>query len=143
MLTAPTESAVGAARSAGNAIEEAVASARRGDAERERDKTSRPVEVLGFFGLEPGIRVLDLHSGGGYYSEILSYAVGPDGSVVAHTNDIHEKYHSDEIARRYRDDRLLHSQPGRSRVRPALRRWGPACPSDRSHRSSARSSPPA
>jgi predicted methyltransferase len=61
---------------------------------------------LGFFGVEPGMRVLDIRSGGGYYSEVLSYAVGPAGEVVAHINDIDEKYYDAEIAERYRDDRL-------------------------------------
>ena len=93
-------------RSAENAIEEAVANGRRSDADRERDKSSESVAVLSFFGVEPGMHVLDLLSGGGYYSELLSYAVGPDGDVVAHSNDIYEKYHGEEMAERYRDDRL-------------------------------------
>jgi predicted methyltransferase len=106
LLTTPLGSAACAAQSSENEIEKAVASPERTDADRERDKTSEPVAVLSFFGLRPGMRVLDLLSGGGYYSEILSYAVGPDGEVVAHTNDIYEKYHGEEIARRYQDDRL-------------------------------------
>ncbi|MBW2716097.1 MAG: class I SAM-dependent methyltransferase, partial [Deltaproteobacteria bacterium] len=87
-------------------IEAAVSDQRRSDADRERDETSKSVEVLEFFGVKPGMRVLDLLSGGGYYSEILAYAVGPGGSVVAHTNDIYEKYHGQQIAARYRDNRL-------------------------------------
>ena len=106
LLTTPLGSAVVAAQSSGNAIEDAVASAGRSDADRGRDKTSEPVAVLSFFGLKPGMRVLDLLSAGGYYSEILSYAVGPEGEVIAHTNDIYEKYHGEEISRRYQDDRL-------------------------------------
>jgi predicted methyltransferase len=94
------------ARSAQSGIEAAVSDQRRNDADRERDETSKPVEVLEFFGVKPGMRVLDLLSGGGYYSEILAYAVGPGGSVVAHTNDIYEKYHAQQIAARYRDNRL-------------------------------------
>lgn len=99
-------SAVVAAQSPGNPIEAAVANARRSDADRERDKTSKPAAVLSFFGVRPGMRVLDLLSAGGYYSEVLSYAVVPDGEVVAHTNDLYEKYHGTEIAARYRDNRL-------------------------------------
>ena len=52
------------------------------------------------------MRVLDLLSGGGYYSEILAYAVGSEGRVVAHTNDIYEEYQGKEISERYRDNRL-------------------------------------
>lgn len=105
LTTALTGTAV-VAQPSQHAIEDAVADPRRSDADRERDKTSRPAAVLDFFGLEPGMRVVDHLSGGGYYSEILSHAVGPDGEVITHTNDIHEKYHAKEIARRYRNDRL-------------------------------------
>jgi predicted methyltransferase len=87
-------------------VELAVAHKQRSDADRDRDKTSKPIEVLHFAGIKPGMRVLDLLSGGGYYSEILSYVVGPEGFVVAHTNDIYEEYHKSEIAERYRHNRL-------------------------------------
>jgi predicted methyltransferase len=94
------------ARASQREIEAAVSDPRRSEADRARDETSKPVEVLGFFGVKPGMRVLDLLSGGGYYSEILAYAAGSEGRVVAHTNDIYEKYHGDEISERYRDNRL-------------------------------------
>ena len=103
--TAITSAAI-PARSSQGEIEAAVSDPRRSEADRARDETSKPVEVLGFFGVEPGMRVLDLLSGGGYYSEILAYAVGSEGRVVAHTNDIYEKYQGKEISERYRDDRL-------------------------------------
>ena len=103
--TAITSAAV-PARSSQGEIEAAVSDPRRSEADRVRDETSKPVEVLGFFGVEPGMWVLDLFSGGGYYSEILAYAVGSEGRVVAHTNDIYEKYQGKEISERYRDDRL-------------------------------------
>jgi predicted methyltransferase len=106
LAVAAIGSAAVPARSSQSRIEAAVSDQRRNDADRERDETSKPIEVLEFFGIKPGMRVLDLLSGGGYYSEILAYAVGPEGSVVAHTNDIYEKYHAVEIAARYRDNRL-------------------------------------
>ena len=106
LLAAPFQGACVSARSSVDAIEAAVADPRRSDADRERDATSRPAAVLGFFGLEPGMRVLDLLSGGGYYSEILAYAVGPHGTVVAHNSDVYLEYDREEIAGRYRDDRL-------------------------------------
>jgi predicted methyltransferase len=106
LLTTPMGCELVAAQSSENTIKEAVANAERSDADRERDGTSKPAEVLSFFRLKSGMSVLDLLSGGGYYSEILSYSVGAEGKVVAHTNDIYEKYHGQEIARRYRSDRL-------------------------------------
>jgi predicted methyltransferase len=109
-IVALTVAAIGCAegsdRSAPSAAEVAVSDPRRSDADRERDATSKPAEVLDFFGAKPGMHVLDLLSGGGYYSEILAYAVGSEGSVVAHSNDIYEKYHRQAILDRYRDNRL-------------------------------------
>jgi predicted methyltransferase len=42
--------------------------------------------VLEFFGLESGMKVIDIFAGGGYYAEILSYAVGIDGEVTLYNN---------------------------------------------------------
>ena len=106
LLTSFIAGAAATAQASDKSIEAAVANAQRGDSDRERDKTSKPVEVLSFFGLQPGMRVLDLLSGGGYYSEILSHAVGPGGEVVAHVNDIYEQYNREEIAVRYSENRL-------------------------------------
>jgi predicted methyltransferase len=106
LLTVFIGNAVVAAQSSESSIEAAVANAQRSDSDRERDKTSKPAEVLRFFGLRSGMHVLDLLSGGGYYSEILSYAVGPDGEAFAHTNDIYEEYNREEIAKRYSNNRL-------------------------------------
>ncbi len=48
-----------------------------------RDSVRKPVEVLEFLGIEAGMTVLDLYAAGGYYTFILSRAVGPDGVVYA------------------------------------------------------------
>lgn len=48
-----------------------------------RDQVRRPVEVLDFLGIEAGMTVLDLYAAGGYYTFILSKAVGPEGIVYA------------------------------------------------------------
>ena len=66
--------------------EQAVAAEGRTDADRERDAGRKPAEVLEFFAIEPGMSILDMFSGGGYYTELLSHVVGPEGRVVAHTN---------------------------------------------------------
>jgi len=75
-------------------------------ADRERDKSSKPNAVLNFIGLKPGMKVLDLFAGGGYYSELLSYAVGPDGQVISHTNAVYESSTGEEASRRFKDNRL-------------------------------------
>lgn len=61
----------------------AVADPGRDEADVALDESRSPAKVLAFMGLETGDAVLDIFAGGGYYSEILGHAVGPDGTVVA------------------------------------------------------------
>ena len=61
----------------------AVSAPGREEADVKLDESRNPAEVLAFMGLESGDTVLDIFAGGGYYSEILARAVGPEGSVVA------------------------------------------------------------
>jgi predicted methyltransferase len=84
----------------------ALAAPDRSDADRERDATSKPAEVLAFFEVAPGMRVADLFAGGGYYSEILSHAVGPTGRVTAHNNGAYAQFAGEQPARRFGDNRL-------------------------------------
>lgn len=42
--------------------------------------------MLAFFGVAPGMTVLDLNAATGWYSEILSGVVGPRGHVIAHNH---------------------------------------------------------
>ncbi len=67
-------------------IERAVANTARPDADRQRDADRKPVEVLTYFEIEPGMKVLDIFAGGGYYTEILSYVVGVEGEVSLYNN---------------------------------------------------------
>lgn len=84
----------------------AVDNPARPEPDRERDAQRKPAEVLEFFGIAPGMVVLDMFSGGGYYTEILSYLVGDEGQVVAQTNQAYLGFVGDEFEARYRDDRL-------------------------------------
>lgn len=65
-------------------IQAGIDNPNRTEANRERDESRKPGEVLAFFGVEEGMTVIDMASGGGYFTEIISGAVGPDGKVVAH-----------------------------------------------------------
>jgi len=85
---------------------DAVNNPARSLADRERDKTSKPNVVLNFIGLKPGMKVLDLFAGGGYYTEMLSYAVSPGGQVISHTNAAYEGMTGEEAANRFKDNRL-------------------------------------
>lgn len=65
------------------AVAAALEAADRPEADRERDAGRKPAEVIAFLGVEPGATALDLIAAGGYYTEVLSAAVGPDGVVYA------------------------------------------------------------
>jgi len=89
-----------------SAYKQAVGNPARATRDVERDATRKPGEVLEFFGIEPGMQVLDLLSGGGYYTEVLSYVVGPEGKIVAHSNEMYAQYVGDETSTRYANSRL-------------------------------------
>lgn len=72
--------------SAPDPIAAAVAAADRPDADRARDADRRPAEVMRFCGVGPGKRVGELMAGRGYYTEMLSAAVGPEGQVYGHNS---------------------------------------------------------
>lgn len=55
----------------------------RSAADRETDQRRHPAEMLAFFGVRPGMSVLDIGTGRGYTAELLARVVGPGGSVVA------------------------------------------------------------
>ena len=46
------------------------------------DENRKPAEVLSFFKLEQGMRVIDMFGANKYWAEIIAPAVGPTGSVV-------------------------------------------------------------
>jgi len=52
-----------------------------------RDSTRKPVQVLEFLGIQSGMTVLDLYAAGGYYTFILSKAVGEEGKVYAQNTE--------------------------------------------------------
>jgi predicted methyltransferase len=46
------------------------------------DAARKPAEVLAFMQIRPGERILELEAGGGYFTELLSGAVGAGGHVI-------------------------------------------------------------
>jgi predicted methyltransferase len=96
----------GESNSGNTAISNSINSNDRRAEDIPRDEGRQPGEVLEFFGIEPGMTVLDLFSGGGYYTEILSRVVGPDGNVIAHNNNAYMAYVKSELEERYSEGRL-------------------------------------
>jgi predicted methyltransferase len=66
------------------AYDQLVAATDRSEGDRKIDGSRKPVDTLAFFGVKPGMHVADLGAGGGYTSELLARAVGPNGHVIAH-----------------------------------------------------------
>ena len=66
--------------------DQAVAHAGRSEADLKRDPGDKPAEVLRFSGVKPGDTVADFMAAGGYFSELLSYVVGPTGHVLLLNN---------------------------------------------------------
>jgi len=62
-----------------------VAAPDRSDADRLNDQRRKPVELYGFTGARPGMKVLDMGAGGGYSTELLARAVAPGGIVYSQT----------------------------------------------------------
>ena len=74
-------------------IAAAVASPARPEPDRAKDANRKPVACLAFAGVRPGDRVGELVPGGGYYTRLLSKAVGSRGYVYAYIpSDIDEMY---------------------------------------------------
>jgi predicted methyltransferase len=72
-----------AAQAPSPAIAAAVADEARPAADRERDVHRKPAEIVAFAGVKPGDIVAEMIPGSGYYTRILSRAVGPNGKVYA------------------------------------------------------------
>jgi predicted methyltransferase len=68
-------------------IAAALSDPSRPAADMVRDNDRRPGDVLAFAGVRPGAKVADLIPGGGYFTRILSKAVGPRGRVFAYVPD--------------------------------------------------------
>jgi predicted methyltransferase len=65
-------------------IAAACACDQRSDQERNRDAGRKPDQIIAFFGVEPGMKVGEIQSGGGYFSGLLAAVVGEAGHVYAH-----------------------------------------------------------
>lgn len=55
----------------------------RSQQDKDRDAARKPAEVVAFIAIEPGMTVVDLMAAGGWYTEVLSIAAGPDGIVYS------------------------------------------------------------
>ena len=86
-------------------IQAIVDSPDRSDDDRITDERRHPAEMLAFFGVKPGMKVLDIGAGRGYTAELLARAVGPKGKVVAQTDStVSERFMKGETPARFSKD---------------------------------------
>ena len=87
--------------------QQALANSQRPAQDLAADSRRKPDQVLAFLQIKPGQKVLDLFSGGGYYTELVSIIVGPQGQVDAHNNNAYIDYIGQEkLLKRYENNRL-------------------------------------
>ena len=92
------------------AVAAAVANPQRPAEDIKKDANRKPAEVLSFFEIRPGMTVLDLFSGGGYYTEMLNTLVGEEGHVIAHTNEAYIPFSGESYQKRYTNSRLAQTE---------------------------------
>jgi|JI10StandDraft_1071094.scaffolds.fasta_scaffold184678_2 predicted methyltransferase len=77
----------------------------RPDADIVADVNRHPSAVLALFTPQPGDKILEIEAGGGYYTEILSRAVGPEGTVYMQNPAGFDAFLGDTVSKRI-DGRL-------------------------------------
>ena len=87
-------------------LQQVLANPDRLGSDRSRDADRQPARVLSFSDLAESETVLELYAGGGWYSEIIARAVGPNGVVYAHNDALTWRFGQAELIRRTADDRL-------------------------------------
>lgn len=79
----PAERADAAAPDVATLLDDAIAGDHRSERNRARDEFRHPKETLQFFGLEPGMTVVELYPGAGWYTEILAPVLRENGRLIA------------------------------------------------------------
>lgn len=68
-----------------------------------RDAWRNPAETLSFFGLKPGMTVVEVSPGGGWFTEVLAPAVGPNGKLYAAAGNPDASERAAAAVKRYQD----------------------------------------
>ena len=87
-------------------IEAALSHGQRLAGDAAEDEWRKPTDVLRLLDARPDMEVIDYFAGGGYYTELLSRIVGPQGHVIAYNNPPYQKYAADKPEERYGEERL-------------------------------------
>lgn len=89
------------------AIQAAVDSPERPEKDRARDESRHYAELLEFFGVRPGMTVLELFAASGNTTEVLARTVGPTGKVYMQNPDwYYERAGRKDVDARLANNRL-------------------------------------
>jgi predicted methyltransferase len=89
------------------AIQAAVDSQERPPKDRARDDNRHYAEILEFFGVRPGMTLIELFGAGGNTAEVLARAVGPNGKVYMQNPDFfYERFGRKSVDERFANNRL-------------------------------------
>jgi len=97
----------------------------RSEADRALDERRSPTQLLEFYNVRTGMRVLDMGAGAGYNTELLARSVGPTGYVYAQNT----QYFLDNFVKGRFDERRK-QQPAMRRVIHLVRDFDDPVPSD-------------
>ena len=92
----------------------ALADPARPEADRADDALRKPANVLAFIGIEPGMTVFEMEAGSGYYTELFSRLVGPEGEVVMQNPAAFDTFLGDAVPTRV-DGRLENVRVSKSK----------------------------
>lgn len=81
-------------------FDDALSAAERTAEDKDRDAARKPKQVLEFVGIGAGMSVLDVAAGAGWYTEVLSAAVGGNGHVISHNSFIYGPRNAATVAAR-------------------------------------------
>ena len=84
----------------------AVADPGRPEADRKDDERRKPAAALEFFQVAPGMSVFEIEAGSGWYTDLLSHAVGAGGSVAMQNPQGFLSFVGEQITARLADNRL-------------------------------------
>lgn len=86
--------------------EQALHQPDRFSGDKASDLGRRPLKILELSGVQPGMKVIDLLGGGGYYTELFNYIVGKEGKVYIQNNSLFLRFSREELDKRLKNDRL-------------------------------------
>lgn len=89
----------------------ALASPDRPQADKARDAARKPIETVQFLGIKTGQTVIDVIAAGGWFTEVLSAAVGPTGKVYGQNPEFFTQREGFTATEKARDDRLGNVTP--------------------------------